>query len=406
MFKNIIFISIDGLTDQLGQSQILPYLTGLSKVGYHITIVSSEKAHNFETNKNNVEKITNLHNIKWEYCQYKSGIPFFSQRNNLSQLKKTANEIIKGLNGKVIIHSRNLMVATIGYKLQKKYKTKLIFDTRGFWADERIDGNIWKLQNPIHNFLYNYFKRKEIELIENADYVVTLTNNAKNEIKSWKLKNIPNIEVIPCCADMEHFIIQTNDVKIQQRKNLNIPENSFVIGYLGSLGTWYMLDEMLDFFNELLKKKPNSIFFFITNDDEKGIIKAAEEKGIAASSLRIKSAKRNEVPLYISSLDIGLFFIKPLYSKKGSSPTKLAELLACGVPIITNSGVGDVDELIVNTNCGVLISSFNTEEYQQGINKINNLNTSKQYYRDIALANFSLEKAVNSYKKIYDNLSH
>ena len=83
----------------------------------------------------------------------------------------------------------------------------------------------------------------------------------------------------------------------------------------------------------------------------------------------------------------------------------MAELLACGIPIITNSGVGDVDELILNTKCGFLISSFNTVSYREVIEKLNGLNTSKQFYRDIALTNFSLEKGVDSYQKIYNELT-
>ena len=37
-----LFISFDGLTDPLGQSQILPYLIGISR-DYAITIISCEK---------------------------------------------------------------------------------------------------------------------------------------------------------------------------------------------------------------------------------------------------------------------------------------------------------------------------------------------------------------------------
>ena len=404
MIKQILFVSIDGMTDQLGQSQVLPYLTQLSTKGYKISIVSCEKGVNFKKNKEAVETIMTKYDIEWYYCFYQSKIPLLSQIQNFLNLKKIASQKVKN-NNNAILHCRSYLPALIGLQLKEKFHSKYIFDMRGFWADERIDGNIWSLKNPLQNFLYKYFKRKEIELIENADYIVTLTNNAKKEIQSWRLKNTPEIEVIPCCADVNHFIINSEEEKATTKNNLNIPENSFVIGYLGSLGTWYMLDEMLAFFKELLQKKPNSILFFITNDDENEIKKAAEAKNIPPSSILVKSAKRNEVPIYIACLDIGLFFIKPLYSKKGSSPTKLAELLACGIPIITNTGVGDVDELITNTNCGVLISSFNQQTYQIAIDKIDNLNTSKQYYRDIALANFSLEKGVDSYKKIYGSLS-
>ncbi|HKC67654.1 MAG TPA: glycosyltransferase [Bacteroidia bacterium] len=403
MHKQILFISIDGMCDQLGQSQVLPYLTELSKNGFKITIVSCEKLTNFEKNKNTIENITASNNIIWKYCFYQTKIPLVSQFQNFFTLKKLARqEIINNKN--IVLHCRSYLPALIGLQLKAKLNSKYIFDMRGFWADERIDGNIWNFKNPIHKFLYHYFKRKEIEMIENADYIVTLTNNAKKEIQSWKLKIVPSIEVIPCCADINHFAINTIDKKTEIKQKLNITENAFVIGYLGSLGTWYMLDEMLDFFKELQIKRPESILFFITNDDEKDILEAAETKKINLNSIIIKSAKRNEVPQYISCLDIGLFFIKPLYSKKGSSPTKLAELLASGKPVIANMGVGDVDELLLNTHCGVLISSFNTEAYKQAIDKISELKQPEQYYRDIALANFSLQKGVDSYNKIYNSL--
>jgi glycosyltransferase involved in cell wall biosynthesis len=404
MPNQVLFISIDGMTDQLGQSQVLPYLIGLSKKGYSISIVSCEKELNFKKNKETVFAMMTEYNIAWHYCFYSTKVPFISQLKNFFILKRLAIKEVKSKKIN-ILHCRSYITAFIGLQLKNKFKTKIIFDMRGFWADERIDGNIWNLRNPIHAILYKYFKRKEIELVENADYIVTLTNNAKNEIESWQLKSHLKIEVIPCCADIDHFTISSNEEKLITRSKLNIPENFFVIGYLGSIGTWYMLDEMLDFFKELQKEKPNSIFFFITNDDELGIRNVAELKGISSKCVIVKSAKREEVPVFISCFDIGLFFIKPLYSKKGSSPTKLAELLACGIPIISNMGIGDCDTVIVENQVGVAIPNFTVASYQKAINSMETfLSIPAQHFRDVALNNFSLEKGIESYSVIYDYL--
>ena len=401
MTKLVLFISIDGMTDMLGQAQVLPYLTGLSSQGYKICIACCEKKKNFLKNKDAVSSIVTKYNIEWNYCFYNTAVPFISQIQNFFNLKKLARQYIVKNKEDIILHCRSYLPALIGLQLKQKFKTRFIFDMRGFWADERIDGNIWSIKNPLHKLSYDFFKRKEIEMIESADFVVTLTNSAKKEILSWRLKTTPKIEVIPCCADLNHFTIQSQEEKKTTRTELNIQENNFVIGYLGSLGTWYMLNEMLDFFVELQKKRPNSLFFFITNDPEEEILKVAKTKHILPSAILVKSAKRNEVPAYISCLDAGLFFIKPLYSKKGSSPTKLAELLACGVPIITNKGVGDVDELLPNTNSGILVSSFTKGGYESAIAKIDSLDLPKQTFRDIALANFSLQMGVSAYEEIY-----
>ena len=123
---------------------------------------------------------------------------------------------------------------------------------RGFWADERVDGKLWDLKNPIYKWVYNYFKRKELQFLNNADYTVSLTFSGKEEMLKWKgvngLKN--RLEVIPCCADLNLFKPVEGDSKI------------FTLGYLGSIGTWYLLDEMLLFYKGILEREKVCSFSF------------------------------------------------------------------------------------------------------------------------------------------------
>ena len=404
MPQKALFISLDGITDPLGQSQVLPYLVGLSAKGFAISIASCEKPVNYEKNRAVVEAICANAGINWQYCFYEQKIPLVSQRKNFTKLKNLAHSLVK--NGNIpLVQCRSYLPALIGLHLNKKYNTRFIFDMRGFWADERIDGNIWKLSNPVHRFMYRYFKKQEKRLLSEADYVVTLTENAKTEIESWQLNRLPPMKVIPCCADVNHFTISTAAEKQAVRVNLQIDKDAFVLGYLGSVGTWYMTDEMLDFFVELKKIKPNALLFFVTADDKALIIQAAAQKGIAEKDILIKPAKRNEVPQFISVFNVGLFFIKPLFSKKGSSPTKLAEMLACGIPVISNRGIGDCDTIITQYNCGVVIDDFSPAAYKAAIQHIDAfIAMPPQHFRDVALNNFSLEKGVEAYETIYQSL--
>ncbi len=41
--KHILFVSYDGMTDPLGQSQVLPYIREISKSNYRYTLISFEK---------------------------------------------------------------------------------------------------------------------------------------------------------------------------------------------------------------------------------------------------------------------------------------------------------------------------------------------------------------------------
>ena len=281
---------------------------------------------------------------------------------------------------------------------------------RGFWADERLDGNIWNNNNIIYRYIYKYFKKKEKDFLTHADYVISLTENAKNEILSWD--NIPNqpikIEVIPCCVDLNLFSERNNnpDRLNELKEKLKITNSDFILSYLGSIGTWYMLDEMLLFFKRLLTKKSTAKFLFITTEPKELIIKSAEKNEVPLDRIIIQKATRDEVPVLLTLSKLSIFFIKPVFSKKASSPTKLGEVLSMGIPVICNSNIGDVDAIIKESGCGILINHFNNDEYDKVINNIDDLLTVDKN-KIIATAKncFSLHNGVGLYDKVYQQVT-
>jgi hypothetical protein len=50
---------------------------------------------------------------------------------------------------------------------------------------------------------------------------------------------------------------------------------------------------------------------------------------------------------FYSKLDVGIYFLKKVFSKKSSCPTKLGELIATNTPFITNSGIGDINKIFL-----------------------------------------------------------
>lgn len=401
----ILYLSYDGMTDPLGQSQVIPYLTGLSSKGYTITIVSCEKNSKLKERGAYIKNILKENNISWHYVNYIEKPPIISTLLNILRLyRKTLN--LQEKNNFEIVHCRSYIPALLGLSLKKKFNLKFIFDMRGFWADERVEGNIWSLQNNIHKKIYGFFKRKEIDFLNHADYTIALTENAKDEIHSWKTisKQAIKIQVIPCCTDLTLFS-QKSVTHIQReklRRDLGITEPNFVLSYLGSIGTWYMLEEMLEFFKCLLKTKPNAIFLFITADKPEQIERAAEKAKISLEKIIIKSASREMVPQLLSLSSISIFFIKPSYSKKASSPTKMGEIMSMGIPLITNAGVGDVDLIMQKSESGLVIKDFSDESFEQAIGKIEELlSLNKSKIIKSAEDFFSLEKGVILYDEVY-----
>jgi glycosyltransferase involved in cell wall biosynthesis len=402
---NVMYISYDGMTDPLGQSQVIPYLSGLSKEGYKINLISCEKQDRFKKIGAQIKALLESNGIEWFPVPYSTSTSVFSKQLNLKALEKESYKVY-GLHKPLLVHCRSYMAALIGLKLKKKFGIKFIFDMRGFWANERIDGSIWRMDNFIHRRMFRYFKKKEIEFLKHADYVISLTENAKSEMLSWDAlqNNRISVEVIPCCADLNLFTPSriSQPLVNELKKELNIQPEDFIISYLGSTGTWYMLEEMLDFFNQLLVSKPQSKFLFITADDKQHILDTAKAKLIPTDKIVIRAGERKEVPSLLSLSSLALYFIKPLYSKKASSPTKTGEIMGMGIPLITNSGIGDSDRIIQHSSAGLLIKGFNEAEYKRIIEQIDGLlKLDKQEIQKAAMEYFSLQKGIELYAEVY-----
>ena len=126
----------------------------------------------------------------------------------------------------------------IGLKFKKKFNIPFVFDMRGFWADERIDGLIWKKNNPLHIIFYNYFKKKEKQYLTNADAIISLTYSAITELEK-KFQNCfieKKITVITFCTNKNLF---SKEKLIQIPELAGIKITDYVIIYTGSIGTWY-----------------------------------------------------------------------------------------------------------------------------------------------------------------------
>lgn len=400
--KKVLYISYDGMTDPLGQSQVLPYIARLTKEGYSFHLISFEKHERYLKHKNHIQKYCEENNINWHPQDYhiEGGL-----KKTIRQVRKM-NKVALYLQKRhqfSIVHCRSYISALAGLKLKRKFGVKMIFDMRGFWADERVDGKIWNLDSKVYKTIYNYFKRKEKEFLTKSDYTISLTSNGKREIESWDTidQEKVKIKVIPCCVNLDLFDPSKISLTEKQtlKKSLNLNEDAFILGYVGSIGTWYMLPEMLDYFKVLKTEKTNAKFLFITGEKPDFIKEEAIKKGLNPEEFIITSVLHDQVPIHISLFDQSIFFIRPSYSKKASSPTKQGEIMAMGIPLICNSGVGDTDEIVIKYNSGKVITDFNEASYKKAI--LDEVQFDTKEIENGAKDYFALEEGVNRYLSVY-----
>ena len=407
MRKKILFISYDGMTDPLGQSQIIPYLQGLSKKGFQFFLLSCEKEQAFAQNETTVKNMLAGYNIEWMPIAYTKKPPVVSTLKDIINLRKKAKQIHQQY-GIDMVHTRPGIPALVGLWMKKTMGVKFLHDIREFYADSRVEGGIWNINNPLFKIIYNYFKRKEQEQVALSDGIVCLTYAAEKIIQQLpEYKKTVPLKVIPCSADLNLFYPSKINIsqKQQLQKELNIGENDFIISYLGSIGGWYMTQEMLRFCKLLSDKKPAAKFLFISPHLHDVIAGEAAKYGLPADKLIVKHGKRNEVPVLLSLSDYSLFFIKPCFSKLSASPTKHGEIMAMGIPVITNSGVGDVKEIVEKYNAGYVVDDFTDAAFGVVIDKMIAGNFfDAAAIREGAVEFYSLDKAVVLYNEIYNQI--
>jgi glycosyltransferase involved in cell wall biosynthesis len=391
--KSILYVTYDGILEPLGQSQVLAYLEKLA-IDHNIFLLSYEKSHELN-NADLMEKIYNKvssANISWVSLKYHKQLSILSTSFDIFRGFLLSFWLIRKHKIK-IIHARSYVPSVIAISLKKFLKIHFIFDMRGFWADERVDGGLWKKKSIIFS-IAKWFEKK---FLENADHIVSLTNAGIKVMKEFPyLKNkMPAYSVIPTCADLEIFKITTKE------------QSPFTLGYVGSVGLWYDFDTVLVCFKELLKIKHDAKFLILNKDEHDFISQKLKDHDISLDAVELISADFSEIPKYMSSMDAGIFIIKPLFSKQASAPTKLAEFLGCGIPCMSNHGIGDMSEIFLNYEVGIAIGNFSIDECKQGIKELIGLsedqNTSIRC-RDAANKIFSLEAGVKGYRSVYDQL--
>jgi glycosyltransferase involved in cell wall biosynthesis len=403
--KKVLYISYDGMTDPLGQSQVLPYLTGLSLEGYSFTLLSFEKKDRFKKNRSVIEKITAAAGITWVPMFFTARPPVLSKLYDQYRLLRKAKELHAAENFS-LIHCRSYVAAAAGLKLQQTKGVPFLFDMRGFWVDERVDNGQWNLSNPLYRFAYNRYKMKELRYFNGAAHIISLTHKGKEEMVNRYKVPAGKITVIPCCADLAHFDYHrvSDQEKIATRTRLGISADERVLCYLGSLGGWYMTGEMLDFFKVLQQTEPRAKFLFITHDKREGILAAAAAKGIDGSAIITIPASRAEVPALLAVCNWSVFFIKDAYSKKASSPTKQGEIIAMGIPVICND-IGDTGRIVEENGAGIVINEFTEQVYREAASQASALlKIDREKVRQGAVACYDLRHGVNSYLGVYQQL--
>ena len=220
---------------------------------------------------------------------------------------------------------------------------------RGFWIDEKADYNLINKSKVLDRIFFNFLKKIENIILRRSFHIVVLTRRVKNFLINEKKLIKNKISVICCSVDYDHFEkVSKNSIKTNFFAKYNLPNDAKIICYCGSIGPYYMIDEMLDFYEKIVNVDQNFFFLFITNQVDELKLKIVKRK--FNNKIIYLNSEWKDIPKYLAISNLMISFIKPTFAKIASSPTKIGEAFSVGLPVISNKGIGDLDSIIIDNN--------------------------------------------------------
>ena len=211
-------------------------------------------------------------------------------------------------------------------------KTKIITDFHSVQPEEMIynDPNMPKS-------LYEYYEKQDRQACKISECIICQSDEMKQHLISKYNADGNKIAVFKCGVNTKHFNIKSKEEKVALRRGLGIAEKDVVFVYAGGITKWQKIEESLKLFKEYNAHNPNSKFLILTRDNDKlNIILNDEEWSTIRKSVIATSAPYEKVSNYLNVADIAFLIRDNVVLNAVASPTKLAEYLACGLPVITS----------------------------------------------------------------------
>jgi glycosyltransferase involved in cell wall biosynthesis len=388
----VLFISYNGLGEPLGRSQVLPYIRGLAKKGHRFVMVSFEKP----------PDPTRLarHDVQELLPAGTAWIPLsYHQRPTLPA---TAWDILRGVLAGLrtgrpdVVHARGTVAASIAAALSAAHRAPWVFDVRGLLAQEYVDAGRW----PPGGVLDRLTRAVETTLLRRAHGLVFLTHRVVGRLRDeGRLPMGRPVAVISCAVDLERFA-PSAEARVRVRRDLGLGDEPLMV-YAGSLGSWYLHSAMLDFLEVARTVLPGLRFLVLT--PQPCILQGDVERRALDRQVIVRSVSPSLVPDHLGASDFGISFISPSPSKIASSPTKLAEYLACGLPVVVNEGVGDVDTLAGEASW-IVVRELAPEAYREASLRVREqlaAQDRRESARNLAVRRFALAAAIDGYDALY-----
>ncbi|SEH05613.1 glycosyltransferase [Candidatus Venteria ishoeyi] len=264
--------------------------------------------------------------------------------SDFSSIIENLHSIIKVTNA-TIIHAEALYCSRIAYWV-KQSLTNVIFsiDWHGIIPEESRMGGA-------HKNRIMALEKIENKLLQESDLNIFVSKEMNKHYQHKYTLDIIKYITVPCCVSDTFFIESNATVKLDE-----FSENHLIFGYIGSMADWQCGSEMISLFAQLYQFSSDCRFILLVpKSDHTKVYEYIKHAGLPEHSVILTEVSHHEVSAWMQKFHVGVLLRRSDPVNQVSSPTKYAEYLASGVPVLMTDGIGDYSERVKKEDVGLVL---------------------------------------------------
>lgn len=370
----LTYLTVDSVSEGIGASQVLAYVERLALRGVRVHLHSFEKVAPRAALGERFARV----GATWT--------PHPFRRHGTAGGLERLGIGARAVHGAELVHARSDLAAASTMLARVPH---WLWDVRSLWVDQRIDLGTLSSGSAQERVL----RKLEGQAARRSTAIVTLTHAVIPELQTRHGSDLAQkTTVISTCVDTERFEMSSMP-----------PMEPLRLLLAGTINRYYDVPAMVHLVETARRRRPTELILLTP-------AKTAWEDLLRSVQPQRNHVAHDEMPEHIAASHVGLVVCRSDVgiSRLGSMPTKIAEFLSSGRPVVINEGLGDASQLVRDHSCGVVMDDTSPAGIEATLDRLEALLADPEAparCRALAEERFDLDRATDQLVALYHKMA-
>jgi glycosyltransferase involved in cell wall biosynthesis len=283
-----------------------------------------------------------------------------------------------------------------GYWYSLRKKADFVLEIRDLWPAAMIELGVMK-----EGFVTKVLEKMELFFYRKSKKLIMVTQSFKENVVNRGISG-DKVHVVTNGVNQDLFYPKEKNQELVNKYNL---QDKFVISYVGAHGISQNLSTILEVAKKLRTYKYIE-FVFVGEGAEKNKLKQIVREEELTNVQFIDAQPKEAIAEFYNSSDLCLIPLKNIELFKTFIPSKMFEIMACGVPIVA-SLEGEAAQILEDSKAALVVQPDNPNEIAVAIEEL--MNDKEKYSQMKANGpkfvekNYSRNKLAERYLELINN---